>query len=470
MELRNLATGAIQSWQDIGTFTFSPTATHLFLRRRAPEPAGAAGRGGAPPPAPAGGAASATPSGPRGLDVILVDLRSGRHQLLGSVADIAFNRTGTLLAYTVEAAPKDGNGVFVFETRTGRTTALDNDAKTYARLQWNEDGDAVAVLKGTEVEKMREKTNVLLAFANVPASLGLDDVPAEAIVLDPAKVDAFPKGWVVSDRAPLSWSEDNKRVFFGMKEQVAAPPTERKTTDEAADVDVWNTADERIQSQQMIRAEQDRNFTFRQAFDVAAKRFVKLADETMRELEVAPDGRWAVGRDTRGYVHDHKRPAADFYRVNTSTGERTLMFKEQLTSSSTGTHVFGITPHGTHFVYWRDRRFQAYDLEAGASRPLGNGQAVSFVDLDFDHPGPKPPYGVSGYTKDGKGVVASHKYDVWLLPLDGTAPKNLTGGLGARQEMRLRYVRTEPIDPTVHRAAGPRGPIDLSKPLTLAAF
>ena len=84
-----------------------------------------------------------------------------------------------------------------------------------------------------------------------------------------------------------------------MKEQVAPPDTTRKSTDETADVDVWNTADERVQSLQMIRAAQDRNFTFRQAFDVAAKRFVKLADETMRDLDVGPDGKWAVGRDTR---------------------------------------------------------------------------------------------------------------------------------------------------------------------------
>ena len=202
---------------------------------------------------------------------------------------------------------------------------------------------------------------------------------------------------------------------------------------------------------------------------MSARRFVKLADETMRELEVAPDGRWAVGRDIRGYVHDHKRPAADFYRVNTSTGERTLMFKGQLTTSSTGAHVFGITPHGRHFVYWKDGRFQAYDLDAGASRPLGSGQPT-FVDQEFDHPGPKPPYGISGYTSDGTGVIASHRYDLWYLPLDGSAPKNLTNGVGTKQEMRLRYVRTDPIDPTVHRAAGPRGTIDLSKPLTLSAY
>jgi len=44
-------------------------------------------------------------------------------------------------------------------------------------------------------------------------------------MLDPKKADGFPKGWVVSDRATLTWSDDKKRVFFGMKEQVDAPGT-----------------------------------------------------------------------------------------------------------------------------------------------------------------------------------------------------------------------------------------------------
>jgi dipeptidyl aminopeptidase/acylaminoacyl peptidase len=471
VELRNLATGAVRSWQDIGTFTFAPTSTHLVLRRRAADAAGeAGGRGAAPAGAGGGtgrGAATPPPAGPRGLDVVLLDLRNGRHQLLGSVGDIAFDRTGTLLAYTVDAAVKDGNGLFVFDSRSGRITPFDNDSKNYNRLAWNEDGTGIAVLKGSDVEKMREKSNVLMVFNDIPQCLEAEAEPTAPVILDPAKAEGFPKGWVVSDRAPLAWSEDNKRVFFGIKEQAPAPDTTRRTTDEAADVDVWNTSDERIQSAQMIRADQDRNFTFRQAFDVPGQRFVKLADETMRDLDIAPDGKWAIGRDTRGYVHDHKRPAADLYRVNTSTGARTLIMKNQLV----GNHVFGITPHARHFIYWKDNRFHAYDLDAGSTRVLGNGSAAaSFVDMEYDHPGPKPAYGIAGYSSDGKSAIANHRYDLWLLPLDGSAPKNLTNGAGAKSEMELRIVRPEPVDLTVPRAQGPRGTIDLSKPITLAAY
>jgi dipeptidyl aminopeptidase/acylaminoacyl peptidase len=474
-ELRNLATGEVRSWQDIGTFAFAATSDYLWLRRRGGEAAPAAGGrgGGTPggqPPGGAGqaGAAAGAATGARGVDAILLDLRTDRQLLLGSVADIAFNRTGDLLAYTVDAAVKDVNGLFVFDTRNGRTTTLDTDAKSYNRLAWNEDGNAIAVLKGSDVEKMRERDNVLVAFPDVASALRDGATVPEPVLLEPATADGFPKGWVASDRAALAWSEDNQRVFFGIKEQVPAPDTTRRTTDEAADVDVWNTADDRVQSLQMNRATQERNFTFRQAFDVSARRFVRLTDESMRDLDIAPDGRWAVGRDQRAYLADQKKePAADYYRVDTTTGERTLIVTGQLT----GPHVFGISPHGTHFLYWKDARFQAYNLERNTTQTLGVSKPpVSFIDVEDDHPGTKPSFGIAGFTSDGKAVIVNHQYDLYLLPLNGSAPTNLTGGFGSKHEMRFRLVRTEPVDPSVPRAVGPRGTFDLTKPATLSAY
>ena len=473
VELRNLATGAIKSWQDIQTFTFSANSGHLLLRRRPANAGGGAGRGGdaAGAPGGAGGAATGaaeTPAGPRGVDVTVHNLTTGRDIPLGSVGDISFNKAGELLAYTVDAAVKDTNGLFVLDLRNGRVNTLDNDAKLYNRLTWNDNGTGVAVLKGLDVEKMRERNNVLLVFPNVQAALGDAPEPG-ALVLDPTKTDGFPSGWVVSDRATLDWSDDGRRVFFGIKEQVAVPDTRRRNTDEVADVDVWNTVDERIQSMQMVRAEQDRNFTYRQTLDASNGRFIKLTDATMRDLDVALTGRWAIGRDTRGYIHDFKRPAADFYRVDTTTGERTLMFKGQMT----GSHVLGLSPNGRHFLYWKDQKIQAHDLDSNTSRTLGGSSSVSFVDLEFDRPGPKPSYGVAGYTPQGDPVV-QHRYDLWVLPLDGSAGRNLTNGYGTKNEIRFRVVRLDPIDPLADLGPGGvaavRQTIDLAKPITLSAY
>jgi hypothetical protein len=152
--------------------------------------------------------------------------------------------------------------------------------------------------------------------------------------------------------------------------------------------------------------------------------------------------------------------------------------------------VFGISTDGKHYLYWKDGRFQDYDLDAGASRALGGtGSAPSFVDTDFDHPGPKPAFGVTGYSADGKYAIVEQKYDLWLLPLDGSAPKSMTNGLGTQREMRLRYIRTEAPDPVLTLSStgggngGPGGgfgggrgsanrekPIDLAKPVLLSAY
>jgi hypothetical protein len=133
-----------------------------------------------------------------------------------------------------------------------------------------------------------------------------------------------------------------------------------------------------------------------------------------------------------------------------------LIAKGQLT----GRHVFGISPQRTHFLYWKDSKFRVYDLEVNATRTLGVGPPpVSFIDVEDDHPGTKPPFGIAGYTADGKAVVVSHRYDLWLLPIDGSAATNLTGGLGSKNEMRFRVVRTEQVDPSVRRAVGPRGTV-----------
>jgi dipeptidyl aminopeptidase/acylaminoacyl peptidase len=479
VELRNLATGEVQSWQDVQSFTFSATSNYLVLRRRAPNGGGAAaggrggaGGGGAPGAAPGAGA-GAEPTGPRGADVILHDLVSGHDQLLGSVGDIAFNKAGDMLAYTVDAAPRDGNGLFVLDLGSGRVNPIENDARVYSRLTWNDAGTGVAVLKGVDVDRMRERDNMLVVYPDVRAAIASNE--ARIVKLDPAHAAGFPRGFVISDRAALDWSGDGKRVFFGIKEQVAAPDTaRRRSTDEVADVDIWSTKDERIQSVQMTRADADRNFTYRESFEVAPARFVALADSTMRDVQVSQDGRWAVGLNARPYVSDYKHPAADVYRVNTSTGERTLIGKDLLTGQG---FIVGISPDGNEFLYWKDNKYQAYGLDAAANKTLGGASNVSFTDLEFDHPGPRPSYGINGFTSDGKGVIALHQYDMYYLPFDGSAPVNLTKGLGTKNEIRYRYAAIEPdtAAPAGGFGAGRGGAgratkIDLSKPVVLSTY
>jgi dipeptidyl aminopeptidase/acylaminoacyl peptidase len=447
-QLMDLQTGSQQTWEDIQSFNFSPGAGHLQLKRRAPDPK----------------------AKHKGVDIVLHDLKTGFDQLLGSVSESSFNQKGELLAFTVDAAEKDANGLFVVDLRNNRVHPLDDDTRSYSRLTWNEAGTALAVLKGTEVEKQAEKVNLLIAFPDV---YGLLALPGEApqAMLDTTAA-GFPQGQVISEKRELLWSADGKLVFLGTREQKAALDSteKKKTTDELADVDVWNTRDPRIQSVQMARAEADRSFTYRAAFAVTERRFIPLADSTMREVELTLDGRWGIGRDDRAFISDYKRPAADLYRVNTATGERTLMLRGQITNTSTGSHIFGTSPDGQYFLYWRDGQFQLYNLDAATTTPLTRSGGVSFVDAEFDHPGPKPAYGLTSWTRDGKAVVLLHRYDLWLVPLDGGAPTNLTGGVGSKNAIRFRYLNTESTEGMGPLQRALATAIDPAKPMLLSAY
>ena len=445
VQLLDLQNGAKRTWEDMASFTFAKSSGHLLLhRRRADEKAKH-----------------------KGADVIVHNLRTNTDQFLGSVSEAEFNRKGELLAYVVDAAEKDANGMFVLDLRNGRTVPLDDDSRIYSRITWNEEGTAVAALKAVEVEKKSERESVLIAFPDVYTVIA-PLAKAAAVSFDPSKLATFPKDNVLSDKRDLLWSADGKRVFIGTRTQSEAPDTSKKKgTDELADVDVWSTKDVRIQSVQMARAEQEKNFTYRQAYDVATGRYIPLSDSTLRDVVPAVDGVWAVGRDERAYIHDHKRPAADVYRVNTATGERLLILKGQILNNNSA-HTFGTSPDGRYFLYWSNDRFNVYDLNSASSKPLSND--VSFVNLEFDYPGPKPSYGFAGWTADGKGVVVNHRYDLYYLPLDGGAARNITNGIGEKNEMRLRVTNARSFEGMGPRERARADAIDLTRPVLLTAF
>jgi dipeptidyl aminopeptidase/acylaminoacyl peptidase len=452
-ELRELATGRTRSWQDVQSVQFSPGSSHLLLRRRAGGAAapsgGAAGAGGR------GGAGGASASGG---DVILHDLAAGRSVLLGSTGEVAFNRSGEYLAYTVDAPVRDANGLYLVTLATGAIRALDNDTLRYARLTWDHTGRSLAVLKGREQRGQRERINQLLVFPTAAGSMA-------PVRIDPAALSDFPKGFELSERAPLSFSADGQRLTLGLIPQKAAPDTARRPgTDSLANVDVWRWNDEVIQSRQMNQAELDRNRTFRALVEVGTARVLPLADSAMREVDLATTGDYAVGYDARPYVSDWKRDRADVYRIDLRSGARTKLLDAQLT----GPHVGGVSPDGRYFLFWRDARWQAIELATAKRITLGAG-APSFLNTEYDYTFEKPAYGITGFTPDGAAAIIPTRYDLWLVPLDGSAARNLTLGTGTRERIVFRPLRLTPPDTIARPGERARREIDVTQPLLLSA-
>jgi dipeptidyl aminopeptidase/acylaminoacyl peptidase len=283
-----------------------------------------------------------------------------------------------------------------------------------------------------------EKENAIVAF------VGVDGAEPATYVLERKQLAGLPDSMVVSEKGTLSWSADRSKLFVGLKEQEARPPQRRDTTqavEPVGNVDIWHWKDPYIQSVQMVRAQQDRNRTFTATVLLAQKKVVALADARMDRVQLTKDGVWAIGQDDKGYIDDSAPQMSDVYAINTSTGERTPVLKAQQRtlglSRTASISCIGKTSRSGRTISPRTRH-----------EPHGQAP-VSFVDVEDDHTGEKPAYGVAGFTKDGKSVVLDHRHDLWVVPLDGTgAPRNLTNGVGSKNEIRFRYLAMDDEEAT----------------------
>ncbi len=381
----------------------------------------------------------------RGTDLLIRDLENKTNELIGSVAEFAFNKPGTLLAYTVDAADSTGNGLYLINLETGARRPLDNDRKIYERLTWDKEGTSLAVLKGTKNNKKMQKDNILLVFSDLESG---DTVP---VIYDPKVEGEFPEGMVISEKSRLTFSEDLTKIFLGIKEQDNAI---KKSKDPVANVDVFHWKDPQIQTVQEKRARFEMNRTYTSAFILDQKKLVRLTDKTMRDIQITKDGKWGIGSDNRKYISDWKERQSDLYLVNTQSGEREMIIEGQK-------RTLGLSPDSRHFLYWKDGHIRVYKIADNKHMNLTQNSPVSFVNAEYDRPGTKPPYGVAGWTKDRKNVLLYHKYDIWLQSLDGGSAVNLTDGKGESDQIRFRYVKTSPPEELF---------IDLSGPVLLSAY
>jgi dipeptidyl aminopeptidase/acylaminoacyl peptidase len=450
VQLLNLETGKKITWENATSFAFSKSSNALAVRK--PKVEGAKHTGS---------------------DLIIYDIKRKFDHHFGSVSDCRFNKKGTLLAYTRDAAEKTANGLYVMNLQSGIRTPLDQDAATYGRMTWDEEGTALAVLKGKKNEKFLQRENQLLAFT------GLGHESPTRHELNPGEYENFPKDMVISEKGRLSWNSDTSKVFLGIKEQMPdpkyqKPDNEKKESKDAdkktkkeepvSDLDIWHWKDVRIQSVQRARARREKNFTYHAVYNLPSKKFVQLTDKTMKHIIITRDGKWGVGSDDRQYIHDWKPPKADYYRVDTNTGNREVILtalKESSILSFDGYHPDpALSPDSKHFAYWKDANVWVYNLDSGRAVNLTKDAPVSFVNAEWDYPTDKPSYGISGWTKDGKGIILKHRYDLWLQPLNGRPATNITGGVGAENEIRLRYIKLDKEEKF----------IDLSKPNILSAY
>ena len=387
-----------------------------------------------------------------GADLVLRNLNDGVTQVIGNVSEFAFDETGTKLGYLVDAASTSGNGLYVVDLATSRSWPLSTDTLRYAQLTWNEDGSAVAVLKGETPDSMLQRANSL-----VIASQFVQGNP-DVSVYDPASDTGFPAGLVLSELRSLDWNDAGSILYLGLKEQEQDPDAaeaDDEKDEDRANVDVWHWADEQLQSVQMVQARANRRRAWLAAFHVGSRRVVRLENDDMRRVMVPDEGRWGVGENDTEYRFDLTQQGGrgDFYRVDLGTGSTDLIVESVRLD-------MGVSPNGEWFLYLKEGEVFAHNLESGSATNLSVVAGVNFLNQEYDIVAERPAYGVGGWSSDGESVLLYHRYDIWNVPLAGGTAVNLTAGNGDAAEIRFRVVDLDPEEDGV----------DLTESVLLSAY
>ena len=390
-----------------------------------------------------------------GTDLVLreLDKTENNERIFPYVAEYSFARDGKTLVYTVNSRNEDENGVYAFAPGTdGPPAALKSGKGKYSKLAWDQSQKRLAFIEAKRAVWVWDRG----------ASAAQEAVNNQT--------PGVPAGMGVSENGTLLFSADAQHLFVPVA-PVAAEEEKEGEEAQAADaanrvlLDLWHWRDDYVQPMQRVRANRERNRTYRGVWHLDEKRYVQLATPRMVEVRPARTGLVALGIDDRAYrrMVDYDGNYQDVYGVDTRSGSRRLLARMVRGGFGAGGAAGGwqISPDGQHAYYFNNRSWFLVRMSDGATRNVTGALPVAFHREDHDTPSEPGPYGAAGWAKDSRSFLVYDRYDVWQIFADGAEPRNLTAGAGRKAKIEFRLQRIEP--PNEEEEPG----VDTAKPLTL---
>ncbi|MBM3980807.1 MAG: S9 family peptidase [Planctomycetes bacterium] len=448
---------------NVGSYQVAGEGPGFLVYRKGLPPLAPPKKGPPPPPPPP--ATTAT-----GTDLFIRDLSATVERTIPEVIEFTLTNDEKALVYVVASKTPGKNGVYTMNPRFGTAAAaVKAGPGRYTNLAWDEKQTRLAFYYDDSQVPPANLAPPPKAVGPNPGSIGTGmpspNAPARwrVFVWDRgtsapdevlgATVPALKANWQLTGSG-LSFSQDGTKLYL------QAAPVRAPLTTGADDIqlDIWHWKDAHLQPAQKINAGRDRSKTYEAVVLLDTKQFRHLSDDA---VSVAPPGvgDWGVATDDRKYRHTNGYAwpvPADYSMVNVRTGEA----KPLLTASTGGV---GLAPFGKFLIGFDGKDWFTVSVPDGKRANLTAKLKEKFFDEEHDTPSDAPPYGLAGWTPDGKFVLVRDRFDIWKMALDGSSAENLTK-VGRAQGIRFTVLRPRSAeDRTTERGT------DLTKPLLLGA-
>jgi hypothetical protein len=340
----NLDSGTTKEFKSIQDYSFpKESSTWLVLKKYQPESKGKDD--------------GDKKDSPKGSDVLLWELGTENRLTVSKVSEYAFNKNGNWFAWIVSSEDKESNSVQIRNMTTGVVLPIDHGEFVYKKLTWNEEGDGLAFLKGKEDEDYEEPFYGVIGLKAFDKespvkyvfdpneddsfpdemtvspnrnptwtddlsaiSFGIhkteltekakekrekeeqkkDDEKKDSAEEDKDDDDAVKQkeGEVKEDAKVKDKDKDKKEDGDDKKDKDKKEESQDEKDDkdeDKPDVVIWHWKDKRLQSRQQKEEQQDKNFNYLCIYHVAEKKFVRLANDEVKDVSLTPKQKWAIG-------------------------------------------------------------------------------------------------------------------------------------------------------------------------------
>jgi dienelactone hydrolase len=433
----NLSTSEVTTLDAVDTFALSADGRYLLMRHYAPERTPARPEGGD------AAAASLDPEDGPGVTIVVRELASGRDTTFGNVGEAAWQSKGKLLAFTIAAEERAGNGVQVFDPSAGTLRVLDSAPARYLGLSWRRDADDLVVLKSKTDEKKDGATYAVVAWTGVGGS------SEKKHQYEPSADQALGSSRrVVAFRRP-AWSNDGGTVFIGVAPWNDKAPKKDKDADagDPPTVDVWHPRDVDVMPKQKVGAPRDRQRSLLAAWPLDGASAVMLGRDYYEQVtpldakNLAYVVSWTSSALDRSWG---KFGSASISLVDTKTGERKTVVER------VDDRFVRASPDGKYLLFYMDGQFSTIDTARGTVANISKSVPTVFVDRESDSTDVQRPwFGVGGWTTGDREVLLYDKFDVWQVAADGSKAVKLTDG--AAEQIAYRVVDLDPQEESIDR-------------------
>jgi len=377
-----------------------------------------------------------------GTALVLRNLSTGVEQRYETVQAYVFSKNGQHLAYTASSKDSTADGAFVVATQDGSVTTMMAGPGDYKSATFDEAGEQIAFLSNRD-----DYTSEQPSFSAYYWRRGSET--AEAILTEGAV--GIPVGWWVSEHGDLSFSDNGGRLFLGTAPRPEPEPEEEKPEWERVEVDVWNWQDPLLQPMQLVQRNQELRRSYRAVVHLSERRTVQLADVDVPEVTVGMDGdadiavaatempyRQEMSWDSPGYN--------DVYLIDVNTGERRMVL-ERLQSRGPE-----LSPDANYITWWDGQELAWFAMDVNGGDPINLTDRVPHpvFDESDDHPMIPGSYGSAGWIEGDRLFLVYDKHDIWATdPTGRQAPRNVTEGIGRRDNLRFRYMSYDPDEEAI---------------------